>query len=313
MCAGTCPTRWQPRVQEWSRATQFIATTCRVIWLCHSGVQGSRAAFLHGSDSSVSPSLPDVQQEEAGAQHVGLTAGVWTWQLSHSPVRRARATKWTSSRKIKRGSRTGLVREATHCDSWGKSSFAKTSPPVPSVAGLMPGLNWEAHSRPAVLTALGALKESLHNKEMLIACYCTALGCIKHRPAVQSWLQLLLWRLVAGQLTAIPPQVKEDSGEKHFGFTTSVTVWCFHFLRKMGINNIHSLWQSTLRAHERCWGSGECPALPWAPIPLPTPWILNSSRWKQPNIKPFLSQETSAFLHTLFTISSSALFMSLLR
>lgn len=75
-----------------------------------------------------------------------------------------------------------------------------------------------------VLTALGALKESLHNKEMLIACYCTALGWIKHIPAVQSWIQLLLWRLITDQPTALPPQVKENSREKHIGFTTSVIV-----------------------------------------------------------------------------------------
>lgn len=198
-------------------------------------------------------------------------------------MRRVRATKRTCSCTIKQGSRAGLVREATRCDSWGKRSFAKTSLPVPSVAGLMPGLNWEAHSRPAVLTALGALKESLHNKEMLIACYCTALGWIKQIPAVQSWIQLLLWRLITDQPTALPPQVKENSREQHIGFTTSVIVWCFNFLRKMGINNIHSLWQSTLRsAYERCWGSGESPELPWAPVPQPTPWIINSSRWKQP-------------------------------
>lgn len=70
-------------------------------------------------------------------KHAGLMPHMWSL-TGLQPGDKSGSWKQTCSCTIRGANRAGLVQETTHCDSWGKSSFARTPPPAPSVPFLKP-------------------------------------------------------------------------------------------------------------------------------------------------------------------------------
>lgn len=81
-------------------------------------------------------------------------------------------------------------------------------------------LNREDRSRPVVLTALRTLQESSRNKDMLIACYCMALGWIKY--GISSAILPSNAALEVGGTpiySSSSPHPSETRGSNHLGLT----------------------------------------------------------------------------------------------
>lgn len=91
------------------------------------------------------------------------------WQIIRSPMRRKRATRKPAALQLSKEAGLGLFRKKHAVILETRAGLSKHLL-LFSVEELMPGPNGEARSRPVVLTALSALKESLCNREMLIAC-----------------------------------------------------------------------------------------------------------------------------------------------
>jgi len=138
-------------------------------WLSHSGFQWCTAALLHGmTHPLLRHCLTCRRRRWEFSMHVSQLVRE-AWQVIHSPMRRERATQEPAALQLSKEAGLSLFRRK-HAVTLERRAGLSKHFLLFSVAELMPGPNREACSRPVVLTALSALKESLCNKEMLIAC-----------------------------------------------------------------------------------------------------------------------------------------------